>query len=80
VENLARVAVKRVSSRKPQVITDDPFFSSKSASDPQDVKALDEQIAKRTMAHQTSGSRLTGHHLAYTWVRMTLRIVLCRLC
>ncbi|KAJ9118120.1 hypothetical protein QFC22_004021 [Naganishia vaughanmartiniae] len=67
VENLARVAVKRISSRKPQLITDDPFSAAKSAGDPQDVKALDEQMTKRTMAHQTSGSRLTGHHLAYTW-------------
>ncbi|KAJ9092673.1 hypothetical protein QFC21_006738 [Naganishia friedmannii] len=71
VENLARVAVKRISSRKPQIITDDPFLASKSAADPQDVKALDEQISKRTMAHQTSGSRLTGHHLAYTWIHLT---------
>ncbi|KAJ9094312.1 hypothetical protein QFC19_007997 [Naganishia cerealis] len=63
VENLARVAVKRTSNRKSQLIVDDPFSASTTKVDPQDVKALDEQISKRTMAHQTSEIRMAQIHL-----------------
>lgn len=59
---------------RPQVILDDPFIAAQVAGTdhPQDVPALDEEQAKRTMAATTRETRLFGNHLTYTWV--------CRLC
>lgn len=73
VDNLARIAVKYQSNNqlpvKPRVVLDDPFGAPAPTSSPQDAKALDEEQPKRSIATTTSESRLSGTHLAYTWVR-----------